>query len=140
MFTLGGVHILRNHGIWKFLTPPPSPCRPSFSPKNRLKMPFLTPPLPLKEDVVYGWSLIENSRQRQDKKLERFCAQHNHISRKAWYLEKWISMAFGFLTKFDLSHGHISLKNENYHLKINSHGQFLNISWSFTKYLFQISP
>ena len=41
-----------------FLDPPPSPCRPSFSPKNRLKMPFLTPPsLPLKGDVVYGWSL-----------------------------------------------------------------------------------
>ena len=38
--------------------PPPSPSRPSFSPKNRLKNPFLTPPsLPLKEDVVYEWSL-----------------------------------------------------------------------------------
>ena len=44
-----------------FLDPPPSPCRLSFSPKNRLKMPFLTPPsLPLKGDVVYGWSLSEN--------------------------------------------------------------------------------
>ena len=42
-----------------FLDPPPYPCRPSFSPKNRLKSPFLLPPsLPLKGDVVYGWSLI----------------------------------------------------------------------------------
>ena len=44
--------------IFGFLDLPPSPCRLSFSPKNRLKMPFLTPPsLPLKEDVFYGWSL-----------------------------------------------------------------------------------
>ena len=44
--------------IFGFLDPPPSPCRLSFSPKNCLKTPFLTPPsLPLKGDVVYGWSL-----------------------------------------------------------------------------------
>ena len=66
--------------------------------------------------------------QGRDKKLERFCAVYNHISRKNQYLEEWISMVFGFLEKFDLSHGHISLKNENYHLKINSHSQFLNSS------------
>ena len=36
----------------------PSPYRLSFSPKNPLKMPFLTPPsLPLKGDVIHGWSL-----------------------------------------------------------------------------------
>ena len=30
--------------------------------------------------------------QGRDKKPERFCPKHDHISRKKSYLEKWISM------------------------------------------------
>ena len=69
-------------------------------------------------------------------KTRKVLCPHNHISRKNSYLEKLISMTLVFLAKFDQFYGPISLKNENYHLKISSHNQFFKSSRSFTKYLY----
>ena len=44
--------------FFRFLTPT-LPVSPQFITENQLKLPYMLPPsLPLREDVVYGWTLM----------------------------------------------------------------------------------
>ena len=56
---LGTIH-KRRRLIFRGFWPPSLPLSPQLSLENRPKLPFFLPPsLPLKGDVVYGWSLIQ---------------------------------------------------------------------------------
>ena len=93
------------------LDPPPSPCRPSFSPKNCWEISFLLPPpsLPLRGDVVYGWSLISDAWRT---KGPHVTSNNNKAFLLPWALQvnnAWIPMEpakllHGLLKRVDLLH------------------------------------